>query len=105
MVYKMPSRQVNIIHSHGDLCVSPGEYLIQTSFTGLEQSTDSHGIYSKYERKHMNVMDTMKKLSIGFMIFAYGPHLFIPISYLCFGVPSREEWILPLQAKYNCLMP
>lgn len=49
----------------------------------------------------MAVINIFKKLSIGFLAIAYGPQFLMPISYLCFGVPSRHDWILPIQSKWG----
>lgn len=57
-------------------------------------------IYNDAEIENIKLVKNLRKYVLTNQICTYLPSLFMPISYLIFDFPKREQWVLPFAAKF-----
>lgn len=70
-----------------------------STFAGMQKSTQSTAIYHRIEAKHEMVSRfVFRAFNIGVIAFALISAAF-PVSYICFGYPTPDMWILPMEIQ------
>lgn len=72
---------------------------IKFLFSGCLDSNKSVTFYRETVENDTKMVKNIRKLVQVITILCYVPQCFVPISYLIFGSPKKEEWQLPFPVK------